>query len=136
MFKPHHNPSAITAPQTPRNLLRLACVIACPLALIAVLAGCHSTPPPTPLAELNTQQIHGYKVFQVHCAQCHYDRVSEPLHGPPLRGVFKKPYLPSGAPANNERVINTILHGRNMMPAQPDLDPDDLTDLLAYLHTL
>jgi mono/diheme cytochrome c family protein len=116
--------------------LRLAVLVACPIALLSVLAGCHSTPPPTPLAELNTQQIHGYKVFQVHCAQCHYDRVSEPLHGPPLRGVFKKPYLPSGAPANDERVLNTILHGRNMMPAQPDLDPDDLTDLLAYLHTL
>jgi mono/diheme cytochrome c family protein len=52
-------------------------------------------------------------------------------------GIFKKPYLPSGAPANDDRVTETILHGRNMMPAQGNrLDSQDLEDLLAYLHTL
>jgi hypothetical protein len=51
-------------------------------------------------------------------------------------GIYKKPYLPSGAPANDDRVIATIQHGRKMMPAQSDLDPNDLDDLLAYLHTL
>jgi hypothetical protein len=71
---------------------------------------------------------------------CHYDRAEGPLHGPSLLGVFKKPYLPSGAPANDERVTYTVLHGRNLMPAQPALDPqydpNSLPDLLAYLHTL
>ncbi len=67
---------------------------------------------------------------------CHYDRIEGPLHGPSLRGVFKKQYLPSGAPATVERVTTTIQHGRNLMPAQPDLDPQDVDDLLAYLHTL
>jgi len=102
-----------------------------PLAL-----GCHSTPPATPLDQLNAQQAHGHQVFEAHCAQCHYDRSSDPLHGPGLRGILKKQYLPSGAPANDERVTNTILHGRNLMPAQPYLDPQDTADLLAYLHTL
>jgi len=51
-------------------------------------------------------------------------------------GIYKKPYLPSGAPANDERVTATIRHGRNMMPSQPDIDPKNLDDLLAYLHTL
>ena len=106
------------------------------LASILCLTGCHSTPPPMPLDQLNAQQGHGHQVFQAHCAQCHYDRVSDPLHGPPLLGVFKKTYLPSGAPANDERVTATILHGRNLMPAQPNTDPQDLEDLLAYLHTL
>ena len=101
-----------------------------------LLTGCHSTPQPTPLDQLNPQQVRGYQVFQVHCAQCHYDRQTGPLHGPSLLGVFKKPYLPSGAPANDERVTATILHGRNMMPAQPNTDPQDLNDLLNYLHTL
>jgi mono/diheme cytochrome c family protein len=108
--------------------------------LVLAVAGCRSTPPPTPLDQLNAQQAHGHTVFVAHCSMCHYDREAGPLHGPSLLGVFKKPYLPSGAPANDERVTNTILHGRNLMPAQPDLDPQmnpqDLNDLLAYLHTL
>lgn len=68
---------------------------------------------------------------------CHYDRQDGPLQGPSLLSVYKKPYLPSGAPANDERVTNTILHGRNHMPPFAGrISDDELTDLLAYLHTL
>jgi mono/diheme cytochrome c family protein len=104
--------------------------------LYPLFLGCHSTPPPTPLDQLNAQQAHGHQVFQTQCGQCHYDRDSGSLHGPPLLGVFKKPYLPSGAPANDDRVSVTILQGHGLMPAEPNMDPQDLTDLLAYLHTL
>lgn len=104
---------------------------------VGILAGCHSVAPPTPLDQLNAQQARGHAVYQAHCAQCHYDRRDAPLHGPALIGVFKKPYLPSGAPANDERVTATVLHGRNMMPAMGNsLDAQDLNDLLSYLHTL
>ena len=104
---------------------------------VCVLSGCKSVAPPTPLADLNAQQMHGHAVYQAHCAQCHYDRKNAALHGPALIGVFKKQYLPSGAPANDERVMATIVHGRNLMPAQGStLDPQDLDDLLEYLHTL
>jgi mono/diheme cytochrome c family protein len=107
------------------------------LLFVGVLAGCKSVAPPTPLADLNAQQMHGHAVYEAHCAQCHYDRKDAALHGPALIGVFKKPYLPSGAPANDERVTETIVHGRNLMPAQGNtLDPQDLDDLIAYLHTL
>ena len=106
------------------------------LIVAALLLGCHSTPAPVPLSELNPQQSRGHQVFAAHCALCHYDRQSGPLHGPSLLGIYKKPYLPSGGPANDERVTATILHGRNLMPAQPEFDPQDLNDLLAYLHTL
>jgi mono/diheme cytochrome c family protein len=102
----------------------------------ALLAGCHSTPQPVPLDQLNAQQTHGHQVFETHCAQCHYDRSSASLHGPPLLGVFKKQYLPSGAPANDDRVTATILRGHALMPAQPDMDPQDIADVLTYLHTL
>ena len=80
----------------------------------------------------------GHQVFEAKCAVCHYDRQSGPLHGPSLLGVFKKPALPSGAAATDERVTATILHGRNNMPAMANQldDPQDLADLLAYLHTL
>ena len=107
------------------------------LLLLGVVVGCKSIAPPTPLADLNAQQMHGRAVYQAHCAQCHYDRKDAALHGPALIGVFKKPYLPSGAPANDERMTATIVHGRNLMPAQGStLDPQELDDLLAYLHTL
>jgi mono/diheme cytochrome c family protein len=105
--------------------------ILCPLFL-----GCHSAPPPTPLDQLNAQQAHGHIVFQSRCGQCHYDRSSASLHGPPLLSLYKKQYLPSGAPANDDRVSATILQGHGLMPADPNIDPQDLTDLLAYLHTL
>jgi mono/diheme cytochrome c family protein len=106
-------------------------------ATAALLAGCRSTPPPTPLADLNPQQQRGHAVFQTYCAACHYDRQSGSLHGPSLLGVFKKPALPSGAAATDERVTATIVHGRNNMPALGDkLGQDDLDDVLAYLHTL
>jgi mono/diheme cytochrome c family protein len=89
------------------------------------------------LSELNAQQSRGRAVYQVHCAACHYDRKSGSLHGPALVGMFKKQYLPSGAPTNDERVTATIVHGRNLMPAQGNtMDAQDLDDLLAYLHTL
>jgi mono/diheme cytochrome c family protein len=101
------------------------------------LAGCKSMPPPMPLEQLNAQQMHGHAVFQTHCASCHYDRKDKPLHGPSLLGVFKLQSLPSGAPANDERVTATILHGHGLMPAMGNtMDQQDIDDLLAYLHTL
>ena len=105
-------------------------------AVALLVSGCHRLPPPTPLNELNAQQTHGHAVFEAHCGQCHYDREAGSLHGPSLRGIFKKPYLQSGARANDERVTATVLHGHGLMPAQPDMDPQDLEDLLAYLHSL
>jgi len=107
------------------------------LMFVGVLAGCRSVAPPVALADLNAQQMHGHAVYQAHCAQCHYDRKNAALHGPALIGVYKKPFLPSGAPANDERVTATIVHGRNLMPAMGNtLDQQDLDDLLAYLHSL
>jgi mono/diheme cytochrome c family protein len=108
--------------------------MACSVVVLA--AGCHRLAPPTPLDELNAQQARGHAVFEAHCGQCHYDRREDLLHGPSLRGVFQKPYLKSGAPANDERVTAAVLHGHGLMPAQPGMDPQDLSDLLAYMHTL
>ena len=107
------------------------------LAAALFATGCRSLPPPTPLDQLTAQQAEGHTVFQAHCAQCHYDRKSGPLNGPSLLGVFKKPALPSGAAATDERVTATIVHGRGNMPALGNqLDDRDISDVLAYLHTL
>jgi hypothetical protein len=33
-------------------------------------------------------------------------------------------------------VTATIVNGHGLMPADPDISPQDMDDLLAYLHTL
>lgn len=105
--------------------------------MIAAALGCTKLPPPTPLSQLNDQQMLGHDVFQQHCLQCHYDRVNQSLAGPTLRGVFKRQYLPSGAPANDDRVMSTIVFGYGIMPPMGrSMAPEERTALLAYLHTL
>ena len=105
--------------------------------MITAAVGCTKLPPPTPLDQLNAQQTHGHDLFQSHCAQCHNDRTNQPLNGQSLRGIFKKQYLDSGAPANDDRVMDAVLYGRPMMPAMGrSMTPEERDDLLAYLHTL
>ena len=107
------------------------------LLLSTALQGCRGTPPPKPLDQLTATEQSGHAVFVQHCSTCHHDRTADALNGPGLAGLYKKPYLPSGAPANDDRVRNTILHGRNNMPAQGYTMTDaELNDLLQYLHTL
>jgi mono/diheme cytochrome c family protein len=107
------------------------------LLLCAPLAGCKTIPPPEPLNQLNAQQQAGHRVFQADCAGCHYDRQSGSLHGPSLLDVYRKSYLPSGAPANDDRIRNTILHGRNNMPPLGgQISDGQIDNLLAYLKTL
>ncbi|HEV2620178.1 MAG TPA: cytochrome c [Acidobacteriaceae bacterium] len=105
--------------------------------MIWAAIGCSKIAPPTPLSQLNDQQLRGYYAFHTYCSQCHRDRTNDVLAGPALRGIFKKQYLNSGAPANDETVMGTILYGRGNMPAiGRNIAPDDRFNLLAYLHTL
>lgn len=107
------------------------------LLLGMTLLGCHSIAPPKPLEQLTPVEQSGHAEFVQHCSTCHHDRNADPLNGPGLAGLYKKPYLPSGAPANDERVRNTIVHGRGNMPPQGYTMTDaELNDLLQYLHTL
>jgi mono/diheme cytochrome c family protein len=105
--------------------------------LTLLLAGCHSLPPSKPLDQLTPRETAGYHVYQSHCAECHYANSQRPLHGPGLQGIFVEKYLPSGQPANDDRVLYTIQHGRGTMPAFGNrLDDEQTAELLAYLHTL
>ncbi len=107
------------------------------IAFALILTGCKSTPPPKPLSELTPTERGGRAVYSARCGACHNDRVDKPLNGPSLLGIYKKPYLPSGAPANDDRIVNTIQHGRNNMPALGDtISQEETSDLLAYLKTL
>ncbi|MGH9716255.1 MAG: c-type cytochrome [Candidatus Acidiferrales bacterium] len=86
---------------------------------------------------LNVQQSFGRVVFQTDCAACHYAYSSSGLKGPGLKGLFRKKYLPSGLPANDRFVEQTIVNGRGMMPGQGGVLTDQqLANLMAYLHTL
>lgn len=118
-------------------LAKVSKLIPAALAL-SVLAGCRPPlPPSTPLSQLNPQQLRGHEVFVQDCARCHHANDERSLHGPGLQGLFKQKYLPSGAPANDDRVSYVILHGHGMMPAFGNtMDEQQLNDLLAYLHTL
>jgi mono/diheme cytochrome c family protein len=109
----------------------------CALALFAI-AGCNAEPRKTD-AELGltpTQAI-GRHVFDANCARCHEPYSSHGLHGPSLHNLYKKQYLPSGQPANDDRISEVILRGRAKMPAFSGTVSDSQLDaLLAYLKTL
>jgi mono/diheme cytochrome c family protein len=107
------------------------------LALIAMFA-CEAEPRKTD-AELGLtpQQAGGRRVYDARCAECHYAYSTRDLRGPSLHGLFKKQYMSSGIPANDERVIDIIEMGRAKMPGfQNKLTVNQIADLMAYLHTL
>ena len=106
--------------------------------LLCAAFGCDAEPHKSD-AELglNPQQAHGRRIFEQRCQECHFAYISRNLHGPSLQGLFKKPAMSSGIPANDERVREVIVLGRSKMPAFGRiLSEQQVDDLLAYLHTL
>jgi mono/diheme cytochrome c family protein len=87
---------------------------------------------------LNPQQIAGRRIYDNYCDRCHAPYSSRGRQGPSMKGVFRRQYLPmSGMPANDDRVTDVIRLGRNKMPGYAQvLNQQQITDLLAYLHTL
>ncbi len=106
--------------------------------MVSLAIGCKpSLAPSKPVSQLTAQESHGRALYGQYCASCHYANETGDLHGPSLFAMYRKKYLPSGAPANDARVTPVILQGRNMMPGFGNqLDDQQLQDLLAYLHTL
>lgn len=87
---------------------------------------------------LNPQQAAGRRIYDAECDRCHQPYSRHGRKGPGLKGMFQQKYLSlSGLPANDERVTDIIRLGRNEMPGfSQKLSPQDMQDLLAYLHTL
>jgi mono/diheme cytochrome c family protein len=122
------------------RLLAISLVVLTPaLALAAMLAaafaGCRSLPASKPEALWTMEEARGAQVFHLKCAKCHHPTTTRPLNGPGLQALTKIKAMPSGAPPTDERLTQVILHGRLNMPATP-LSDGQLSDLLAYLHTL
>jgi mono/diheme cytochrome c family protein len=108
------------------------------LVLIVILLACDAEPRKTD-AELglNPGQAAGRRVYDNRCAECHYAYSTRNLRGPSLHGLFKKQFMTSGIPANDDRVLDIILLGRAKMPAfQNKLTQQQIDQLMAYLHTL
>lgn len=109
------------------------------VALLAGLVGCDVQRRKSD-AELglNPQQVAGRRVYDSNCDRCHEPYSTRGKKGPGLKGMFQHKYLSlSGLPANDERVLDIIRLGRNEMPSYSDkLTPQEMQDLLAYLHTL
>jgi mono/diheme cytochrome c family protein len=87
---------------------------------------------------LDSQQSAGRRIYDAECDRCHQPYSTRGRKGPGLKGIFQHKYLSlSGLPANDERVADIVRLGRNEMPGfSQKLSPQDMQDLLAYLHTL
>jgi mono/diheme cytochrome c family protein len=100
-----------------------------------LLSGCKPLPPSKPAAQFTPEEARGAQVFQGYCARCHYPTTTRGLRGPGLQALTKMKAMPSGAPPTDERLAQTILHGRGMMQPVP-VPEEEMQALLAYLHTL
>jgi len=86
---------------------------------------------------LNPVQAAGHHIFDHQCATCHAAYSPHVYKGPSLQGMFKKPYLHTGAPANDDRVEDIIETGHNKMPSYSRiLTQEQIDQVIAYLHTL
>jgi mono/diheme cytochrome c family protein len=87
---------------------------------------------------LTPQQSAGRRIYDDNCARCHEPYSSSGKQGPSLQGILKKQYFEmSGLPANDARATDIIRFGRDKMTGFGQvLSPQQINDLLAYLHTL
>jgi len=106
-------------------------ILAALLTGVLSFAGCHKNP------ELTAQQAEGKHLYEVRCAHCHRDNDLALKKVPPdLHDVFDRSTLPSGAPATDAQVKQTVLAGKGMMPAFVGrFDDAQMAALLSYLHT-
>lgn len=117
-----------------KNGLRLL-----PLATSAILlaVACQPEPAPPKPKTLSASEVHGERLYKTSCATCHHADSTAPLNGPGMQGIFKKQFLPSGAPANDERVHEVIVRGRRNMPGFGQIfDDTQIRDIIAYMRTL
>lgn len=95
----------------------------------APVAPSHPAPPVASGGNVNGQEL-----FSQYCAICHKDGKNG---APPLAGVMKRRELPSGTPANDARLRDTIKMGRANMPGLANVLTDEQVDaIVAYVKTL
>ena len=78
----------------------------------------------------------GKDLFQT-CAGCHSATSDQKRNAPSLRTLFGKVTLRNGKHADDENIRAIVLDGYNGMPSfRYSFRPEEIDDLMAYLHTL
>ena len=91
---------------------------------------------PSKAIAAGSPEARGQQLFE-RCEACHREDSANRRMGPSLNGLFRKRRLTNGQPVTDEAVRGFILKGGHGMPSyQGALSPDQLRDLLAYLHTM
>jgi mono/diheme cytochrome c family protein len=106
------------------------------LSLILLICGCSGQKSKRLGRDLNSTELRGKKLFVSNCQKCHQPDSGMATQGPSLNGIFDKQFLPSGVPANDERVKHILQYGQRQMPAFGQvLDDSQIDAIVAYLHT-
>lgn len=99
----------------------------------AKTAPTHPVPTPSPV-QATSGPVNGQELFNQYCAVCHKDGKNG---APPLAGIMKRRELPSGTPANDARLKDTIKMGRANMPGMANVLTEEQVDaIVAYVKTL
>jgi mono/diheme cytochrome c family protein len=100
------------------------------------LLGCRSAPPRKDPATLNltAQEERGRRLYVQHCEYCHDPDDPSKRNGPSMVDLYRKPLMPSGIPARDDKVREVILDGRRMMPGyRSALTDQQVADMIAYM---
>jgi cytochrome c len=91
----------------------------------------------TPVAANAADVPAGKKVFAEQCDACHFANSTAKKVGPGLKGIYKRGKFASGKPVNDEAMRLWIQNGGKDMPAFKDnITPEELREVIAYLHTI
>lgn len=114
----------------PRGLIAglvIAAAVACIVLLLVLLPSAHRDPYSQATLMLNGSAENGGRLFRLNCAGCH-GLAAQGLVGPNLHGVTRR--------KNDRQLIQQVVSGRT--PPMPRFQPapQDMADLLAFLHLL
>jgi len=110
-------------------------------AALAVSAAQQTKAPPqknsTTPAYTPAEVASGKQQYSVQCAVCHFANSTAKKIGPGLKSIYSRGKFAGGEKVDDESMRKWIYNGGKDMPAFKDsLKPNEVRDLLAYLHTL
>jgi mono/diheme cytochrome c family protein len=79
----------------------------------------------------------GKKVFAEQCDACHFANSAAKKVGPGLKGIYARGKFATGKPVSDEAMRLWIQNGGKDMPAFKDnVTPEELREVIAYLHII